>query len=124
MEIIQIKTAENLWVNYFQLSKNWIDLIGIGFTLMIAGTSQYYGNVCEYSWMPNLIYIMALISLTMTYTDLLHCIPNNDHVKVEQYMHMFYQVSIRYLTILAGFLPLFVAFAACLLGNRIHFFNM
>jgi len=63
-------------------------------------------------------------ALTMTYTDLLHCIPNNDHVQVEQYMHMFYQVSIRYLTILAGFLPLFVAFAACLLGNWKHLSNM
>ena len=115
-----MKTAEDLWVDYFQQSKNWIDLIGIGFTLMIAITSQYYQNFCEYNWVPNLIYIMALISLILTYNHLLHCMPNNDYVQVEQYLHMFYQVSIRYLTILAGFLPLFVAFAACLLGNRKH----
>ena len=97
-----MKTAEDLWFDYFKLSKNWIDMMGIGFTLITAGTFRFlehYSTVSEYSWMPNLIYIMALISLTMTFTDLLHCIPNNDYVQVEQYLHMFYQVSIRYLTI-------------------------
>ena len=118
LEIIQMKLAENLWNDYFGHSKNWIDLAEIVSTFTIAMTSLFHRNICEYSWMQNLIYLIMLFTFFQLVNDLVHCLPNNDFVHIEQYVHMFNRVSVRYLTILAGFLPFLAAFAVCFQGMR------
>ena len=116
LEVFQMNLAENLWNDYFGHSKNWIDLAEIVSTLSIAIASFIHRDICTYSWMQNLIYLMMLVTFFQLVNDLVHCLPNNDFVHVEQYLHMFNRVSVRYLTILAGFLPFLGAFAACFQG--------
>ena len=113
-----MKLAEKLWSDYFGHSKNWIDLAEIVSTLTIATSSLFHENICEYSWIQNLIYLIMLFTFFQLVNDLVHCLPNNDFVHIEQYVHMFNRVSVRYLTILAGFLPFLAAFAVCFQGMR------
>ena len=119
-----MKSAKDLWIDYFGHSKNWLDLMQIAFTLTTALSSLSYEDICKFSWMQNLIYLMVLASFFQLYNDIAHCLPNNEFMHVQQYLNMFYHVSARYLIILAGFLPLLMAFAWCFHGKAKDFFQV
>ena len=71
--------------------------------------------------MPNLIWMVILLSFIKLIYDLVECLPNNDHIHAHHYLYMFIRVSIRYLTIIVCFAPFLIAFAACFKGNNQHF---
>ena len=67
-------------------------------------------------WMPNLIFAVVLLTSFQLVTNLAECLPYNDIIHVEKYLHMFYQVAKRYFWIVLGFLPLLMMFAFCFQG--------
>ena len=101
---------------YFRSTKNRIDLIEIVFAFVIGSMSMAIG-IDDSPWMPNLIWIVILLSFTQLFHDIVDCLPNNDKFHVQQYLHMFLQVVKRYFVIMMGFCPFLMAFAACFKGK-------
>ena len=118
VELIEMKTSKK-WGDYFGQKKNWIDLVTIFFSLTIGLVSFWSDeDICGYLWMPNLIWIVILLSFFQLFDDIVDSIPNNDIVQVDIYRHIFYQVAWKYLKIILGFIPFLCAFAFCFHGIR------
>ena len=101
---------------YLKSSKNRTDLVEIVFAFTIGSMSMAKG-IDKTPWMPDLIWIVILLSFTQLFYDVVDCLPNNDKFHVQQYLHMFIQVVKRYFVIMMGFCPLIMAFAACFKGK-------
>ena len=115
VEITQMKSAGLR--NYIKSSKNRTDLVGIVFAFIIASVSMYHEDICRYGWIPNLIWIVILLSFTQLIYDIVDCLPNNDNFHAQHYLHMVTQVAKRYFAIMMWFFPFLMAFAACFKGK-------
>ena len=114
LETIKIRSTRTA---HFGQKKTWINLVEIISSLTIAMMSRHSNyNLCEYPWVPNLIWMVILLSFSQLIDDIVDSIPNNDIVQVDIYRHIFYQVARTYLVIMLGFLPFLVAFAFCFQG--------
>ena len=114
LEAIKIRSTR---AAHFGQKKTWINLVGIISSLTIALVSKHSNyNICKYPWIPNLIWMVILLSFSQLIDDIVDSIPNNDIVQVDIYRHIFYQVARTYLVIMLGFLPFLVAFAFCFQG--------
>ena len=114
VEITQMKSAG--FKGYIDSSKNLTDLVGIVFAVIIALVSMYHKDICHYGWIPNLMWIVILLSFTQLIYDIVDCLPNNDNFHAQHYLHMVTQVAKRYFAIIMWFFPFLMAFAACFKG--------
>jgi len=111
VEITQMKSAGLR--NYIKSSKNRTDLVGIVFAFIIASVSMFFEDICRYGWIPNLIWIVILLSFTQLIYDIVDCLPNNDNFHAQHYLHMVTQVAKKYFALMMWFFPFLMAFAAC-----------
>ena len=117
VEFYQMMNARDL-KHYFNQRKNLTDLFEIVISLVIASVcAKPAFTGCPFpEWMPNLIFAVVLLTSFQLVTNLAECLPYNDIIHVEKYLHMFYQVAKRYFWIVLGFLPLLMMFAFCFQG--------
>ena len=117
VEFYQMMNARKLKL-YFNQRKNLTDLFEIVISLVIASVcAKPAFTGCPFpEWMPNLIFAVVLLTSFQLVTNLAECLPYNDIIHVEKYLHMFYQVAKRYFWIVLGFLPLLMMFAFCFQG--------
>ena len=118
VEVIQMKTEG--WRDYIKSSKNRMDLLSILFAITISLVSMSHKNICNYPWMPNLIWIVILLNFTQLIYDIVDCLPNNDNFHAQHYLHMVNQVAKRYFRIIMWFFPFLMAFAACFKGTHVR----
>ena len=114
VELWQIKYSET-WCQYFGQSKNVIDWIEIFASIIIGGKCLTFENPEPY-WLLSLILTVVLASFFQLVTSMAECLPHNDTIQVEKYIHMFYQVVKRCLGLIAGFTPFLMMFAFCFQG--------
>ena len=114
VELWQIKDSET-WCQYFGQSKNVIDWIEIFASIIIGGKCLTFENQ-EPCWLLSLILTVVLASFFQLVTSMAECLPHNDTIQVEKYIHMFYQVVKRCLGLIAGFTPFLMMFAFCFQG--------
>ena len=113
VELWQIKHSKT-WSQYSRQSKNVIDWIEIIASIAI-GTKCLTSEVQE-PWMLSLILAVVLVSFFQLFTSMFECLPHNDIIQVEKYIHMFYQVARRCLKLIVGFTPFLAMFAFCFQG--------
>ena len=117
-ELWQIKHSKT-WSQYFRQSKNVIDWIEIVASIAI-GTKCLTSKDQE-PWLPSFIMAVVLVSFFQFITSMAECLPHNDIIQVEKYIHMFYQVVKRCLGLIAGFTPFLMMFAFCFQGEIKYF---
>ena len=115
VEFGQMRNSKT-WSQYFRQSKNIIDLLEIIVTLGIGVTCLTYefDETCKEQqgpWFVNLILMIALVSFFQLITNMAECLPHNDIIQVEKYIHMFYQVVRRCSRLIFGFTPFLMMFA-------------
>ena len=71
----------------------YIEIVGIVFAFIIASVSMYHEDICRYGWIPNLIWIVILLSFTQLIYDIVDCLPNNGNFHAQHYLHMVAQVA-------------------------------
>ena len=106
------------------MKKLWILVLEIMFPFTIAlvlltteGETSNGLVPDQYPWMLNLIYLVVVIIFFKFFNEIVGCLPDNDVVQVERYLHMFYKVARKYFRVIVGFLPFLCAFASCFQGK-------
>ena len=106
------------------IRKLWILVLEIMFPFTIAlvllATEGETSNGLvqdQYPWMLNMIYLVVLLIFFRFFNDIVGCLPDNEVVQVERYLHMFYKVARKYFRVILGFLPFLFAFASCFQGT-------
>ena len=120
MNIIVWKCTHNVQTCVLDLIRQqWIKVVEIIFSFAVG----LMALICkiqekdEHSWMLNLIYLVVVIIFFKFFNEIVGCLPDNDVVQVERYLHMFYKVARKYFRVIVGFLPFLCAFASCFQGK-------
>jgi len=107
-----------------KMRKLWILVLEIMFPFTIAlvllateGETSNGSVQDQYPWMLNLIYLVVLLIFFWFFNDIVGCLPDNEVVQVDRYLHMFYKVARKYFCVILGFLPFLFAFASCFQGT-------
>ena len=101
---------------YFRQSKNRVDLLEIivSFGIGLTCLTYEFPTPCKGQqgpWFVNLILMIALVSFFQLIANMAECLPHNDIIQVEKYIHMFYQVARRCSVLIFYFTPFLMMFA-------------
>ena len=116
-ELSQIMIEKNDYQTYWEKITNWVDILSITSTVMVAISLLVIGEDQNDTmpWLDNFVHMVVLITWIQFCKDLMGCLPGSS---IGLNLNMFAQVASSYIKVIACFAPFLLAFSYTFHGKK------
>ena len=114
-ELSQIVIEKSDYQTYQEKITNWVDILSIVSTVMVAVSLLREDQYDTMPWLSNFVHMVVLITWIQFCKDLMGCLPGSS---IGLTLNMFAHVASSYIKVIACFAPFLVAFAYTFHGKK------
>ena len=114
-ELSQIVIEKSDYQTYQEKITNWVDILSIVSTVMVAVSLLREDQYDTMPWLSNFVHMVVLITWIQFCKDLMGCLPGSS---IGMTLNMFAHVALSYIKIIACSAPFLIAFAYTFHGEE------